>query len=316
MATTELRPLSLGELLDRTFSLYRRNFWLFVGIMAIPSVFSVPFNFGFLSMRNPGLGGRPSPTAAVGASLFVLAFFCLFWIMYSLAIGAATYAVSETYLGREATVRGSYRKVRNKFWRIIGLVLNVGLRMIGIVIIGSIAAGILFGVSAVISRLAGRVAAPVIVAVAVVVIYVSLMIFFLVWSLRYAVSISALLLENVGIGAAVRRSVQLTRGRKWQIFVAFLLCLIIGYAGVIVFQGPFIAMTMLSAQRGVPSPGWLMFASSALGAIGGAITMPLLMIVLVLCYYDTRIRKEGFDLQFMMSSLEKRTPAQGTASPA
>ncbi|HEV2350884.1 MAG TPA: hypothetical protein VG028_13675 [Terriglobia bacterium] len=34
----ELRPLSIGELLDRTFSYYRRNFWLFVGIVAAPQV--------------------------------------------------------------------------------------------------------------------------------------------------------------------------------------------------------------------------------------------------------------------------------------
>ena len=32
MSTLDLRPLSIGELLDRTFSLYRRHFILFVGI--------------------------------------------------------------------------------------------------------------------------------------------------------------------------------------------------------------------------------------------------------------------------------------------
>jgi hypothetical protein len=36
MAPLDLRPLSLGELLDRTFFLYRRHFLLFAGIAAIP----------------------------------------------------------------------------------------------------------------------------------------------------------------------------------------------------------------------------------------------------------------------------------------
>jgi hypothetical protein len=40
------------------------------------------------------------------------------------------------------------------------------------------------------------------------------------------------------------------------------------------------------------------------------------MIVLVLCYYDARIRREAFDLQFMMSALEKPAAAAGTESPA
>ena len=38
MSTLDLRPLSIGELLDRTFSLYRRNFLLFIGISAIPQL--------------------------------------------------------------------------------------------------------------------------------------------------------------------------------------------------------------------------------------------------------------------------------------
>ena len=33
-----LRPLSLGQLLDETFNLYRRNFLLFVGISAVPNL--------------------------------------------------------------------------------------------------------------------------------------------------------------------------------------------------------------------------------------------------------------------------------------
>jgi hypothetical protein len=27
-----LRPMNLGEILDKTFAIYRRKFWLFVGI--------------------------------------------------------------------------------------------------------------------------------------------------------------------------------------------------------------------------------------------------------------------------------------------
>ena len=38
MSSFDLRPLSLGEILDRTFTLYRGYFWLFIGISAIPRV--------------------------------------------------------------------------------------------------------------------------------------------------------------------------------------------------------------------------------------------------------------------------------------
>jgi hypothetical protein len=85
---------------------------------------------------------------------------------------------------------------------------------------------------------------------------------------------------------------------------------IMGYIGVIIFQGPFwIAMFVSSQPQQLP--GWFLFSFSLSGAIGGAITGSLLMIVLVLCYYDTRIRKEAFDLQLMMSTLDRTTSAPG-----
>ncbi len=36
MAEVDLRPMTLGEVLDRTFHLYKNNFWLFAGIIALP----------------------------------------------------------------------------------------------------------------------------------------------------------------------------------------------------------------------------------------------------------------------------------------
>jgi hypothetical protein len=72
---------------------------------------------------------------------------------------------------------------------------------------------------------------------------------------------------------------------------------------------------MMSVRTG-HLPDWLAYAWAMSGAVGGAITGPILLIALVLSYYDTRIRKEAFDLQFMMSSLDQPAPAPGAGSPA
>jgi hypothetical protein len=155
----------------------------------------------------------------------------------------------------------------------------------------------------------------IIIGLAMFLAYLAGIALWILWSLRYAVSIPALLLEKLGVLAALRRSVHLTRGRRWQMLVAIFLCTIIAYVGVIVFQGPFLMTMMLSAQTG-QLPEWLAYAFAMSGAIGGAITGPILLIALVLSYYDTRIRKEAFDLQFMMSSLDQPAPAPGAGSPA
>src|ERR1700678_147669 len=50
----ELRPLSTGESLDRTFTLYRRNFLLFLGISAIPHVLVLVLNLLRVSLTFSG----------------------------------------------------------------------------------------------------------------------------------------------------------------------------------------------------------------------------------------------------------------------
>jgi hypothetical protein len=318
MDTPELRPLGLGELLDRSFKLYRHHFWLFVGIMLIPSLFAIPFNIAFLSSPGAmtGFGGRPAPPSP-NFLILALSFVVLFWLLYAVATGAATFAVSDMYLGQTTTVRGSYSRVLRRIFAIIGVVVNVVLRMFGIALLGVLALGILVGLSAGLARASGnRTAAGIIVGTIVGVGYVGFLVLFVGWSTRYSVSISALLLENVGVFAAVRRSVRLTKGRRWQIFVALLVTMVVAYAGIIIFQGPLWVSMMMTARHG-PLATWQVFTYAILGSCGGALTMPLLMIVLVLFYYDTRIRKEAFDLQFMMSSLDPPVaPAGSVGTPA
>jgi hypothetical protein len=124
------------------------------------------------------------------------------------------------------------------------------------------------------------------------------------------------MLEDLGILASIRRSVQLTRGRRAHLFIAFLLATIIWYVGYIVLQGPFFIWTMISLIRNHAVASWLALATAASGAAGASLTGPILMIVIVLCYYDTRIRKEAFDLQFLMASLDRPAPAAGTVPSA
>jgi hypothetical protein len=320
MDATELRPLALGELLDRTFRLYRNHFWLFAGIMLVPSAVSIPFMVLIFSMQGSAVTGAPPlPKVVLGMVLFGMAFLCLFCAVHAFAIGATTYAVSESYLGRKVTVREAYGKVRGSFWRIIGVVVVALLRAYGMLIVAGIGIAVVVGISAGILAAIGRGQVPpivgIIIGLTMFLAYLAGIALWMLWSLRYAVSIPALLLEKLGVLAALRRSVHLTRGRRWQMLVAIFLCTMIAYVGVIVFQGPFLMTMMLSARTG-QFPEWLAYAFAMSGAVGGAITGPILLIALVLSYYDTRIRKEAFDLQFMMSSLDQPAPAPSAGSPA
>jgi hypothetical protein len=322
----DLRPLSLGELLDRTFRLYRNHFALFIGIMAIPAAFWLPFNVLLLNFQGSMMNtaatthGRPPmvPTAAEVAGLlaFMFAVIVLSGLVYSIAVAAASSAVADVYLGRPATVRGSYARIRGRFWRLMGVIFNILLRMLGLMlaVIGIFAGG-MAGIGLLFGGGRGNPLFAALLAIGLFFAYLAGLAFCVYFWLRYAVSVPVLMIENLGVFATIRRSIFLTRGRRGHIFLALLVAAIIAYAGIFVFQIPFTIVMLVSAVQGHWSQ-WLAFAAAVFGSLGSALTGPISMIAIVLLYYDSRIRKEAFDLQFMLSSLDHPAPAAGTVSPA
>ncbi len=327
METAELRPLSLGELLDRTFTLYRGNFWVFAGIMSIPAALGIPLTFLVLQFDsnmfvNPAKPVVPSPGLILGFLGGYFLFMIVLVVVYSIVAAAITYAVSEAYLGRKSSIATAYKSVRGKVWRLFGVALNVILRLIGImvgvgIVVGVAGAFLLAGLGAAGALATGsQIAMGIVGALFILVLYGAALAAMIYLGLRYAVAIPALVLEDLGVLASIRRSVQLTKGRRGQVFIALLLAWFISIVGTIVFYMPFYIPTMIMMMRSHAIPGWLALMSSVSAAVGSAITSPIFLIVLVLCYYDTRIRKEAFDLQFMMASLDRPAPAAGTVPSA
>src|SRR5215468_5107012 len=117
MADLDLRPLSLGEILDRTFSIYRRNFLLFVGITGLPNLLLLAFRLFQVFVPTAGMAAGFLPLFFVGAVLFML--------VYLFAQGGTVYAVSELYLGRPTTIGASLRRMRSQLGSLFGVtVLN------------------------------------------------------------------------------------------------------------------------------------------------------------------------------------------------
>jgi hypothetical protein len=302
--------LSLGELLDRAFLLYRRNFRLFAGIMMLPSILILPMRFFQLRRRSVPFpwvktAGQPHEFAFAVLSMF------LYWIIYAIAEAATTNAVADEYLGRHSTIREAYGKIRGRLWRVMGVTLTVYIWTL-VLIFFFLIIGIVAGVALIdILKMEDAVKSPFIVAIPVVLAIAGCLVGILL-SARYTLSLPAVLLEDLKGWRAIRRSVELSRGRRGQIFVAVLLGLVVSYSAAILFQGPIYGLIAAMGIKG-RVPGWLHFCLALSGTIGTALASPLLMIVLVLCYYDQRIRKEGFDLQHMMTSLPESKPANAAS---
>lgn len=319
MPALVLQPLNLGELLDRMFSLYRKNFLLFFGIMLLPSVLAMAAGVIMALFRSPLIAPRAgSPVMIKTVAVTAIGGFALvmvaYWIVYSVALGASTFAVGDVYLGRTATIAASYRRIRGRVGRLLWLVFLVFLRIFGIFVALSFA----FGVLMVPLMMLGRgVAAGVIGGLATVLLVFAAMALAIWLMLRYSIAIPSLVLEDVPAHQAIRRSVQLMKGNYLRCFLLLFLTVIIAYVSLIIFQGPFYVAILMTARHGQPAV-WLLSLSSISGAIGQALSAPLIMIGLVLLYYDIRVRKEAFDLQLMMSLVDQggAQPASGTPAPA
>lgn len=312
-----LQPLSLAELLDRMFSLYRRNFLLFFGIMVLPSLLAMVSGILMAVLQAPMFGPRSAPTAVgvgalTGAFGGIIVAMLAYWIVYAVALGASTFAVADVYLGRTATIGASYRRIRGRVGRLLWLMLQVAVRVFGVIVLLSMGFGLLM------TATAGRGAAAGIVGLLMMLVLFPAIVVLMVWlMLRYSVCIPSMVLEDVRAGQAIRRSVQLMKGNYLRCFLLLLLTLIITYVSLMIFQGPFYMAMILTARHGQVAI-WLLSLGSVFGALGQALSAPLIMIGLVLLYYDIRVRKEAFDLQLMMSLVDQAgaQPAAGAAAAA
>ncbi len=294
MPATMLRPLSLGELLDRTFSLYKQNFLLFFGIMVWPSLLAAAIGLVNVAIQSLVLRPAGGPVngarfamfgAGLGFGMVLLAI--AYWVGYTIALGATTLAVSDVYLGNVTTISGSFKKMRGRTWGLMCLMGWIGLQVALVMVVAVVAIG------------AVGAAGPMIAVVSMIVLVPGMIGFSLWLFLRYSVAVPSMMLESLRARQAARRSGQLMRGNFGRAFLLLLLVFIITYTVMAIFQGPFLVAGMLTAQHGQPSV-WLMGLGSVLGTLGGALAAPLIMIGLVLLYYDIRVRKEAFDLQLLM----------------
>ncbi len=121
----------------------------------------------------------------------------------------------------------------------------------------------------------------------------------------WAVAAPALLLENLGVLASLRRSYRLVRGSFWRVLGIGLLTAVIAYIIRQLFSIPFAVMGGLaSAVQGSDTFGafLIQLLITDIGTVlAGAVLYPFSAGVAALLYLDLRMRREGLDVELMRS---------------
>ena len=271
---TALRPLSLGELLDRTFFLFRNNFVLFTAIVALPSLPILAFNLGGLGAFRPSLSPTPlqllvSVLATLGMAMVLLvpALIAAAWSQ-----AATIVAVSRIHLDQPVSIAGAFGAIKSRILPIAIMIVVVGF-LTGLGFIFFIVPGILL-------------------------------------MLRWALVIPVAVLESRGLGDAMTRSADLTAGDRGRILAIYVLYFILtlavgGLMRVMISMGLF--MVGIS-QTALVQPLWVQELSAVGAYFVGAMVGPVLTIALSLVYYDERVRKEAFDVEHLLAQLPPAEP--------
>jgi hypothetical protein len=287
---TKLRPLGMGELLDHAFRLYRRNFFTFIGIIAVVQVpltlltllttllttnEMITNAYSYTESAPESVWDLLGPAFGLGMLGTLLLGVVGFVLLQGLATAALTRAVAGDYLGKRLGFIDAYRKVGKSWSKIILALLLGGLINIALVIYWIIVPcigwftgwGILFFFSSIVMQIV-----PAIV-----------------------------VLERQTPKNAIRRGWDLARRRFWWVvgFVALLtifsLIIVNGPTSLVNWALQF-ATTSLSAQNPTMAMVIASVIQSLTTLVMTLIYMPLQLAALTLLYFDLRVRTEGFDL--------------------
>ena len=313
-----LRPMSISDMLDAAFRLYRQHFLTFIGIVALLQVPMAMLQFVAqlpymqalqrFTTRPPVLAPGASPLDIFPfaqllpyyALIFGLSIF-QYLLVYNLMTGALANAISRSYLGQPISILSSYNI---GFKRFIALIVASLIPFVISLVLVAIIAGCAFGTFYTMGVRTneqpniGLAIAAVIGLVGVIFVGAIAGLFFYV---RLLLTTQAIVLEGQGPWAGLARSWRLVGQAFWRSLGILLLVYAFIYIVSLIVQLPLI---VLGAFFGMLFNNSVLYQSIASLVTYGVLilVLPLQFIIFTLLYYDLRIRKEGYDLELKIEN--------------
>jgi hypothetical protein len=307
-----LRPLAIGEIYDGAIRAIRSNPRTMVGfsviVIALLTLLATAPQAYALSdlMNNPLLDPEQSENAqfadiagdlagALGSAGIAVLIAVLQYVLATTIVSALLIvAVDGAVRGQALNPGQLWARCRSRLPAVLGLAILV-LLALPLVIVVAMLPGVI-----VVLIPSGEVAGAILLVVGALAgtfAYVTL--YFGFW----AVAAPALLLENLGVLAALRRSYRLVRGSFWRVFGIGLLTAVIAYIIRQLFSIPFALVGgLFSSFQGDDSFGAILIQLliTDIGTVlAGAVLFPFTAGVVALLYLDLRMRREGLDVDLM-----------------
>jgi hypothetical protein len=310
-----LRPLGIGEILDRAVTLCVRNFMtlgliyvIFVIPLSVIQYYGSKDTTAFLqAMTDAVKSGNANDSSEIlrkiGANntgfnpwtslLLLVSFF-----ISPLPIAALTAAVAAMYLKRPTSFAIAYRVGLSRWGNLLGVILMYlfaggflyTVAIIGIIAV-ALAVGVLYSAAATAGIIVGVIAAVIAVLIAIVALTLV--------ALAYQMSCLACIIERLNFVMAFMSGL-----RRVFAGIGMRRALPFGLAYVAIFVGvDFVQLAGAVLLTGVLHSA---AAGVAYGALITVITAAFSTAFIVIFYYDLRVREEGLDLQMLAENAQSQ----------
>jgi hypothetical protein len=292
-----LRPLGVGDVLDRTFTVYRSKPLVFIGLSAIWYlllvlvfvVLAVAIFAGALAAFSRQTA-TPSPDQIAGAVAGIIGFVIVAVIfailLFSAQSAALVHAAARRYLAKDVAIGEAFRAGLSASARLFIAGVLVFLAILGVWAVLLIAAALTNqGLAFVVAVLAGIVATAYL-------------------GCSWLVAPVIVVVEKMGPIAALGRAWRLSSGSRWRIFGIQVLLFILNLVLSLLIGGIFGGFAAAGGQSGTPGTfGATNVIQTLVNLASTIIWAPVEWIAFTVLYYDLRVRKEAFDLQLAAEAL-------------
>ncbi len=307
-----LRPMNLGEILDRTFEIYRKRFLLFAGIAALPAAAMLALHLADVTWLHSErwFGAENDPGSRIAAGWLVAYLYYhisgLAWLLFQPAFVCAA---SRELFAESNSILNSLRLLGARWLTYLWVAF---LRHCAQLIVPEILAFALIAALAILDKQLGLFKDPSTGGFMALAIIAGIFVAFLWVGISFAFAMPAAALEQTSGWKSLGRSWRLTRKSRWRIFVAWIMAVI--FALVLEGVGAFLAwgiatLTYTGHHAGGFNPQLYEVLVYLFYALAAVVVGPLYPIALTLLYYDQRSRKEGYDVERMMEAAGLLAPA-------
>jgi hypothetical protein len=314
-----LTPMSAGDIIDRAVRLYRHNFLVLLRIVLGPSIVAfagvILYTIGF---RNISLVRGDARLVATGSMIAVGLLLMIIGkaAFYAVLGGASRSLVHHFFDGTPLRARDVYQAVRERLWSLIGATLLLALLV-------SLIAGVIFFIVVFLFSIYALFAAIMTAslpywiqsishAIFAIILTALVIILALLCYSRMVYVPQVLMVEGKGISGSIGRSFSLAGGAVRRIAAIILFWFYVAWSLWLLLMIPpgwyaywtGVDISPFSAEY----PFWYNIVRQTLAQLSEILIAPIVMLGLTLLYIDSRIRKEGFDIELLANRVLSAPP--------